>query len=277
VVLSARFGKLDEAPLERSPIVSVVWQLRFEDHPTLVAPQTVLRFQEALGQVGPFRLDMLPKVQISLQASGAISPNTPQAASAGGGWRLTASDGTWQVSAESGSLAVETSRYGSWEKDFSSRLQTVAKALGEVGAPFIESRLGLRYANVLTGGAVGQPPIAGVSSLSGLIAPWLLGPIGDPVMHDAVQASQGRVAFKFDEITVVLNHGVIATDTNELGYLLDIDAFREGGRALKIDEVIDFTSDLHAAALGVFQHSLTPETLEAMRSSSGDAKGNVSL
>lgn len=276
MVLSATFGKLDEAPLERSPIVSVVWQLRFEDHPTLVAPQTALRFQEALGQAGPFRLDMLPKVQISLQASGAIPLNSPPpASSAGGGWRLTASDGTWQVSAEPGSLAVETSRYGSWEKDLTSRLRSVTKALADVGAPFIESRLGLRYANVLTGGAVGQAPIAGVSSLSGLIAPWLLGPIGDPTMHDAVQASQGRVAFKFDEIIIVLNHGVIATDANEIGYLLDIDAFREGGRALKLDEVIDFTSELHAAALGIFQHSLTPETLEAMRSSSGDTKGGT--
>lgn len=275
MVLSARFGELDEVPLERSPIVSVVWQLRFEDHPTLAAPQTVLRFQEALGEAGPFKLNMLPKVQVSVQASGMIPANAPIPASGvgDGGWRLTATDGTWQVSAEPGSLAVEASRYGNWEKDFAPRLQAVVNALSEVGAPFIESRLGLRYANVLTGSAVGQSPIAGVSDLADLIAPWLLGPMSDPVLHDAVQASQGRVVFTFDKVTILLNHGVIATDTSELGYLLDIDAFREGGRALKLDEVVDFTSELHAAALGVFQHSLTPKALEAMRSSSGNLKG----
>lgn len=49
VVLSTRFGELDEAPLARSPIVSVVWQLRFEDHPALATPQAVLRLQELLG------------------------------------------------------------------------------------------------------------------------------------------------------------------------------------------------------------------------------------
>jgi uncharacterized protein (TIGR04255 family) len=275
VVLSARFGELDEAPLERSPIVSVLWQLRFEDHPALVAPQTVLRFQEVLGEAGQFKLNMLPKVQVSVQASGMVPENAPAPATGvgGGGWRLTATDGTWQVSAESGSLAVEATRYGTWEKDFAPRLQTVLNALREVGAPFIESRLGLRYINVVTGSAVGQSPISGVAELAGLITPWLLGPLNDPVVQDAVQASQGRVLFSFEQINIILNHGVIATDANELGYLIDIDAFREGGRALKLDDVMDFASELHAAALGVFQHSLTAHALEAMRSTSGDVRG----
>jgi uncharacterized protein (TIGR04255 family) len=168
---------------------------------------------------------------------------------------------------------VEATRYGTWEKDFAPRLQAVLDALREVGAPFIESRLGLRYINVVTGSAVGQPPISGVAELPGLITPWLLGPLNDLVMRDAVQASQGRVLFSFDRVSIILNHGVIATDANELGYLIDIDAFREGGRALKLDDIMEFTSELHAAALGVFQQSLTPHALESMRSSTGDAQG----
>jgi uncharacterized protein (TIGR04255 family) len=274
VVLSARFGELDEAPLDRSPVVSVLWQLRFEDHPALVTPQSVLRFQEVLGEAGQFKLNILPRVQISVQAGGMApeSGPTPATGAGGGGWRLTAADGTWQVSAESGSLAVEATRYGSWEKDFAPRLQTVLDALREVGAPFIESRLGLRYINVLTGSAVGRPPISGVAELAGLITPWLLGPLNDPVMRDAVQASQGRVVFSFEQANIILNHGVIATDANELGYLIDIDAFREGGHALKLDDVMDFTSELHAAALGVFQHSLTSDALGAMRSSPGNVQ-----
>lgn len=92
-------------------------------------------------------------------------------------------------------------------------------------------------------------------------------------MQGAVQASQGRILLSFDQVDIILNHGVIATDANELGYLIDIDAFRDGGRALKLEDVMDFTSELHAAALGVFQHSLTPNALEAMRSSPGDAQG----
>jgi uncharacterized protein (TIGR04255 family) len=279
VVLSARFGELDEAPLDRSPIVSVLWQLRFEDHPALVAPQSVLRFQEILGeagQFGQFKLNMLPKVQVSVQASGMLPESASAAAPAigagGGGWRLTSADGTWQVSAESGSLAVEATRYGTWEKDFAPRLRIVLDALRDVGVPFIESRLGLRYINVLTGSAVGQSPISGVPELVGLITSWLLGPLNDSVMRSAVQASQGRVLLSFEQINIILNHGVIATDANELGYLIDIDAFREGGRALKLDDVMDFTSELHAAALGVFQHALTSHALEAMRSALGDAQ-----
>lgn len=275
VVLSARFGELDEAPLARSPIVSVVWQLRFEDHPELAAPQTVLRFQELLGGPEQFSFMLLPKVQLSMQAVGPAAENTPKPVTSegGGGWRLSAADGSWHISAESNSLAVEASRYGTWEKDFLPRLQQVLDALQEVGPPVIESRLGLRYVNVLTGSAVGRPPMSVASELAGLIAPWLLGPLNESSMQDSVQASQGRAVFGFEQANVILNHGVISTENHELGYLIDIDAFREGGRALRIDDALTQSAALHAVALGLFQASLTPEALEAMRSTSVDEAG----
>lgn len=275
VVLSARFGELDEAPLARSPIVSVVWQLRFEDHPALAAPQTVLRFQELLGGPEQFSLTLLPKIQLSVQAAGPAAENIPKPATSttGGGWRLSAADGTWQISAESSSLAVETTRYGTWEMDFSPRLRQLLYALQEVGAPVIESRLGLRYINVLTGSAVGRPPMSAASELAGLIAPWLLGPLNESRLQDSVQTSQGRTVFGFEQASAILNHGVISTETRELGYLIDIDAFREGGRALRIDDVLRQSAALHSVALGLFQASLTPEAMTAMRSVSTDIAG----
>jgi uncharacterized protein (TIGR04255 family) len=274
VVLSARFGELDEAPLARSPIVSVVWQLRFEDYPTLAAPQTVLRFQELLGGPEQFSLILLPKFQLSVQASGLTAENVsePAAGAAGGGWRLSAVDGTWQVSADSASLAIETTRYGTWE-DFLPRLQRVLDALKDVGTPVIESRLGLRYINVLTGSAVGRSPISAAGELPGLVASWLLGPLNEPRMRDSVQVSQGRAVLSFEQAKATLNYGVISAETRELGYLIDIDTFREGGRALQIDDVMAQTEALHATALGLFQLSLTPEALEAMRSASTDMAG----
>lgn len=274
MVLSARFGELDEAPLARSPIVSVVWQLRFEDYPTLVAPQTVLRFQELLGGPEQFSLTLLPKFQLSVQASGPVAEDVsePAAGAAGGGWRLPAVDGSWQVSADSASLAIETTRYGTWE-DFFPRLQRVLDALKDVGAPVIESRLGLRYVNVLTGSAVGRPPLSVAGELPGLVAPWLLGPLNEPGVRDSVQVSQGRAVLSFEQVKATLNYGVISTETRELGYLIDIDAFREGGRALQIDDVMAQTEALHATALGLFQLSLTPDALAAMRSASTDVAG----
>lgn len=275
MALSARFGELDEAPLARSPIVSVVWQLRFEDHPALAAPQAALSFQEFLGGPEQFSLTLLPKVQLSVQATGPTVENMPQSATgaAGGGWRLYAADGSWQISAESGSLAVETTRYGTWENDFSPRLRRVLDALKDVGTPVIESRLGLRYINVLIGSAVGKSPMSATSELSGLIAPWLLGPLNEARLEDSVQASQGRAVFAFEQANAILNHGVISTETRELGYLIDIDAFREGGRAFRIDDVMTQSAALHDVALGLFQTSLTTEALEAMRCASADVAG----
>jgi uncharacterized protein (TIGR04255 family) len=275
VVLSTRFGKLDEAPLARSPIVSVVWQLRFEDHPALSAPQTALRFQEFLGGPEQFSLRMMPKIQFSVQAAGPDAGNIAKPAIGGsdGGWRLSATDGSWQISAEAGSLAAETTRYGTWEKDFSPRLRRVLDALEDVGTPVIESRLGLRYINVVIGSAVGRPAMSAINELNGMVAPWLLGPLNETRLQDSVQASQGRVVFSFERADAILNHGVISTETHELGYLVDIDAFREGGRALRIDDVMKQSVVLHDIALGLFQTSLTPEALEAMRCTSADAAG----
>ena len=93
-MLSARFGELDEAPLARSPIVSVVWQLRFDEHPALAAPQTVLSFQELLGGPDRFAIIPMPKIQLAVQATGPAVGNAPQSAvgAAGGGWRLSAAE-----------------------------------------------------------------------------------------------------------------------------------------------------------------------------------------
>jgi len=110
--------------------------------------------------------------------------------------------------------------------------------------------------------------MSAAGELSGLVAPWLLGPLNEPQVQDSVLANQGRAVLSFDQASAILNYGVISTETRELGFIIDIDAFREGGRALRIDDILTQTETLHATALGLFQLSLTPEALEAMRSSS---------
>ena len=263
------FEGLDEMPLARSPIVTVVWQLRFEEHPVLVAPQTALKLQELLGGQDEFSLGMLPRIQLSVQAAGAIVGEgmpMPATGPTGGGWRLSAADGSWHVNVESSSVSVETSRYGTWDSDFSPRLLRVLQALESVGPPVVESRLGLRYINVLVGSAIERPPLSSPNELGSLIAPWLLGPLGEMRLQDSVEITQGRATFRFDDSKAILNHGVVSTETGELGYLIDIDSFREGGRAFQSADVMAQSAILHGVALGLFQASLTTETLESMRS-----------
>jgi uncharacterized protein (TIGR04255 family) len=261
--------------LARSPIVSVVWQLRFEDHSTLVVPQTVLRFHELLGGPAQFGLTELPRVQLAVQAAGAAPSDQikPVSGSAGGGWRLPAQDGSWQVTVEATSLSVESTRYGTWERDFQPRLHRVLRALEEVGAPVIETRLGLRFINVIVGNVVGKPPMSGTNELAGLVATWMLGPLAEERLHDSVQTSQGRTIFAFEQAKAVVSYGIVSTESRELGYLVDIDAFREGGRALQIQDVLTASAELHAEALGLFQASLTPAALKAMGSSSTEELG----
>lgn len=265
------FERLDETPLARSPIVSVVWQLRFEEHPALIAPQTALRLQELIGGAAEFSLTQLPRIQLSVQAVGpAVAEGipTPAVGAAGGGWRLSAADGSWHLNVEANNVSIESSRYGSWAGDFSPRLQRVLEALVDVGPPVVETRLGLRYINIVVGSAVGRQPLSAPGQLGGLIAPWLLGALNEPQLQDFVQMANGRIMFRFEHDNTILNHGVVSAENGELGYLVDIDSFREGGRAFQKDDVLAHSEVLHRIALGLFQSSLTGEILGSMRSTS---------
>jgi uncharacterized protein (TIGR04255 family) len=271
--LPAIFEELNETPLIRSPIVAVVWQLRFEDHPVLVAPQTALKLQELLGGETAFSITNLPQIKLSVQPIGSATvqgASAPASGSAGGGWRLSAADGSWHLNIEPSSLSIESSSYGSWSSDFLPRLQQVLDALEKVGPPVIESRLGLRFINIVVGSAVGHAPFEGPSELNGLISPWLLGPLGESKLRDFVQMNQGRAVLRFDRSNAILNHGVVSTENGELGYLVDVDAFREGGRAFRKSDVLADSETLHKIALGVFQASLTDEILNSMRASQSE-------
>lgn len=271
MTLPAMFEGLDETPLARSPIVTVIWQLRFEDHPDLASARSALNLLEQLGGESTFTLTQLPRVQVALQAIGAEAPLAPAVGSSAAGWRLAATDGACQISLESGSVSVEAARYGSWETDFAPRLEALLRAIESIGPPVIESRLGLRYVNVVVGSAVGRAPFAAASDLNDVVGQWLLGPLSHDSLGPWVQVAQGRVAFRFDLANAILNHGVVSTEGGELGYLIDVDAFREGARAFSVAEVVERSTALHQIALGVFQSSLTDAALDAMRKELGSA------
>ncbi len=76
--------------------------------------------------------------------------------------------------------------------------------------------------------------------------------------------ARGNVVFKFATTNPILNHGIVSTENNELGYLLDIDAAREGGRPYSAEEIQTRSSELHDIALGLFQAALIPEALNLM-------------
>jgi uncharacterized protein (TIGR04255 family) len=274
VTLPAIFEAPDETPLARSPIVTVIWQLRFEDHPTMASPQSALVLQKILGGPSEYSLVQIPRIQVSLQpvGPGSAMSQPPSVGATSAGWRLSANDSSCQISIESSSVSIEAAQYGSWASDFSPRLLALLHAIEEVGPPVIETRLGLRYVNVVVGSAAVGPPFNSATELAKVVAPWLLGPLTQEDLREHVQITQGRVSFKFDQSDAILNHGVVSAENGELGYLIDVDAFREGGRAFNVSEVVDQSALLHKIVLGLFQASLTPDALLSMRSPESTAQ-----
>lgn len=259
------FDSPDETPLARSPLVTVVWQLRTDEHPGRVQPEKVLQVQTALGGPEEFSLSALPRIQVVAQAGSSVEAAPPAPVlGTGGGWRLSAQDRSWHVNIEPSSVSIEASVYGTWDDQFNPKIKRVLQAVASVARPVIEMRLGLRYVNLVFGGALQRGPFRGASEFEGVLEPAVLGIIGDPELRQYAQVVQGRFSLNFDDIKAIVNHGVVSAESGELGYLLDIDVFREGARQYSEEEAAEATGDLHRVALGLFRSLLSPEAVQRM-------------
>jgi uncharacterized protein (TIGR04255 family) len=264
VTLPAMFDAPDETPLARSPLVTVVWQLRIDDQPVLVEPQSILRAHASLGGPEEFSLSRLPRVQVVAQAGSSAEAQPASVLGAGGGWRLSALDGTWHVNVEASSVSVEASVYGTWSNQFSPKIERVLHAISAVAEPVIEMRIGLRYINLITGSALQREPFRVAADFDGLLEPAILGVIGNAELRQYAQVVQGRHSLDFSQAKAIVNYGVVSAEGGELGFLLDIDVYREGARQYVESEVFGFIDELHRIALGLFRSYLSAEATRGM-------------
>jgi len=100
------------------------------------------------------------------------------------------------------------------------------------------------------------------------IAADLLAPGGHPVLGPGVVAAQHRVVLDLgDELRCLLNYG-LAPDANgsgRVGYLLDLDVFRERSAPFSAADVFKASELMNDRAVSLFQQLTTPELRALLR------------
>lgn len=151
-----------EVPLEGSPLVRVIAQVRFPHILSIEKKDFVGSFQEAIREKYPI---LQPEqTQGLVFGPQGIMQAAPQVT-----WRFVDTTDSWRVSLAPNFVALETSNYSS-RSDFLERLESILVALNESFNPKIIERFGLRYIDRIVGqelkdlSELVRPEIAGIAA-----------------------------------------------------------------------------------------------------------------
>ncbi len=254
----------DQRALARSPLINVIWQVRFTPTPTLSDGRTALQFKELLDRETTLAPIPAPQVAFQVVAGGMPQPDQSMVDPSGQGWRLSAKDGSTHVTLSPTSLAVETTQYGTWRDHFYPWIEAAINALTEAVDPAVVLRVGMRYINALFGAAVEREPFPDASGLRNVVVPPLLGFILDDDLGAGVDAFQGRHLLRIGGMMSHIQHALVTADSGEVGLLLDIDTYFEQTAVFDQKDVLNTANTLHLHGLSVFQRCVTPAAWQAM-------------
>ena len=252
----------DRTILEKAPLQLVICQVRFDEAETLNDRKIARRFFDRLGGIDGafprFFQIQTQRVTVNPQALPGETPMTEQQR----GWRFSNPEGDRHLTLLPGSLALETTAYRSWD-EFAPHLERALGALADEVDPALEERLGLRFVNLIILDEVHNP-----ADWEGYIAADLLAPAGHPLLGPGVVSAQHKVVLDLgDGMHCLLNYG-LATDANgsgRVGYLLDLDVFRERSAPFAATDVFKASELMNDRAVSLFQQMATPKLLSLLR------------
>jgi uncharacterized protein (TIGR04255 family) len=242
--------------LPQAPVELVVWQLQFAEPADVGAPLVGTTLAERLSQdgAGPFQLQRLNAQTFAIALPMPGGPGVPQAEQTQiDGWVLRR--GPVAVTINRQALSIETNLYEGW-----AALQALVKSALDGLADAIvlpgERRLGLRYVD-----RVVRPGVRKLEDWADLLEGWLIGPLAQPQLRDAVAAYAQQVDFDadVDGIRATLRQRAFS-DMEQRGkhtVILDFDVFREGYRLIEPAETLASTDQMNDTAHRLFEASIT--------------------
>lgn len=243
-----------EVPLKDAPLLRVIAQLRFPEILSVEQRDFVAPFQEAVRAKYPvLRQEQTEGI---LLGSGSIAPVKPQIA-----WRFSDTDGHWRVSLTPEFLALETTKYVS-RSDFFDRLKAAAEALDEHIEPGQLDRLGVRYIDRITGGAV--------DDIAKLVRPEVLGITGTIAAAHATHALSESM-FDLADARVLARWGCLPPGATvdpaaiepakEKSWILDLDMFSAAPMPFIVDRVVAEAQRYAERIYTVFRWAVTDDFL----------------
>jgi uncharacterized protein (TIGR04255 family) len=247
--------------LARSPLKLVVCQIRFPEILAVTETRVGLAVQERLGGPVAWRLESVKPPVIAFSASIGGAPAAQTAELTGSGWRLTSSDSSWTVTLMPTSVALETTKYESWE-GFLAQLTALLNATDGIIQPEAEERLGLRYIN-----RVEDPRVTSPVDWRQWIRSEVLGLLNHANLGPGTTAAQQQVVVEAgDGVNATIRQGFARDD--DLGsfpYVLDIDAYRDEIRRFDQADIRAAAVRLNRLTLGLFQSMITGDLYDYFR------------
>lgn len=242
--------------LAKSPLELVVCQLRFMRLLKIAVPDAVAPFQETIS--GDF-----PETQKMSQIEIKISPGEAEPPERGTAWRFSDEEGKWVVTLAPDFLALEARAYTNFD-DFSKRFEAVLAALMNDIAPTKQTRLGLRYVNVLK-----NEERKTVDDWRSVLRSELLGAAGADVFNDVdvmtqqVRTAQGDCAF-------AMRVGMQRED-DSCRLVLDYDYFDETNKPLDQAGIMAALVEFNEAIYRMFHWSVSPDLIKELEPSDGNS------
>jgi uncharacterized protein (TIGR04255 family) len=239
-----------EVALKDAPLVRVIAQLRFPEILSIEQRDFVAPFQEAIRKT--YSVLRQEQTQSVLLGAHGVAPAKPQIA-----WRFSDSEGHWRVSLTPEFLALETTKYTS-RSDFFGRLRSLSDALEAHVEPGQLDRLGVRYINRITGGAV--------DDIAALVRPEVRGITGTIASTHAVHAVSESM-FELPDAAMVARWGCLPPGktvdpaaleaTDDKSWILDLDMFSAAPMPFVVDRVIAEAQRFAERIYTVFRWAVT--------------------
>ena len=255
------FSKENRCRYRRSQLAEVICQLRFPEILS-ISEKAPVDFQEAIREEFPRfqrRMDA-PAPRITGVPGNMTLQNQPATVN----YQFSSADGVWRVNLTGKFISLSCSRYTCWE-DFARKLDKPLAAFIRVYKPAYFERVGLRYVNTISRGALGL----GATPFNQLIAPCYLGPLMEEDVQegattrcsvDAEMAIRGGCRVKLHAGPgMVKRPGV---EDKEVKFIFDQDLYMPG--QLPVNLSAGALQTLHAQAGSIFRGAITEELHDAM-------------
>lgn len=255
------FSREERVRYKKNQLGEVICQLRFPEILTIEANVPV-DFQEAIR-------DAFPRYSVRKEAplpklTGAPGNLQLEKQPQNNNYQFASADGVWRVNLTSRFISLACSRYTCWE-DFAAKLDKPLAAFIQIYRPAFFERVGLRYLNFISRGALGLQD----TPYRELIQPQYLGLLGDDDVQesaatrstvDAEMAIRGGCRAKIHAGPGFVKRGGLSD--KEAKFVLDLDLYMAGNVAVNLSA--GALQTLHAQADSIFRGAITDTLHNAM-------------
>jgi uncharacterized protein (TIGR04255 family) len=246
--------RAERVAFSNNPLVEVVTQLAY---PRLleIDAELPVKFQKLVQADYPI-LSAGKVLEVQFDEKGAET-RAPE----GRRYEFFSADRKWQAVLTSEFIALTTSQYIGWE-DFKTHASKIVSAFLDCYRPAYFSRIGLRYRDTISRSRLG---LKGVPWHQ-LLQPHILGALSAGALNEReLIGCRTSFALKLENSAKVqVNHGLLATESDDPEYVIDSDFFQDQPTQADLDAAIRILENFRPHTGNLFHWCITKQLSDAM-------------